>query len=254
MTMKFFNSVNTQIASFIMIACFPMAEVSASSYDIEFEERLSIDSVNLSEMFIDVGAGDLYISGVEGSTMIEVVGKIHANDANEYTFTLEQKGDRAVLVAKTENDKWTNYHNAFIDVEVRLPKHVALKIEDSSGDVEVVNSNAGLVLNDSSGDVLIRSINSDVTIDDGSGSIRIYDTDGDLVIDDGSGDVLVKNTNGTVTIEDGSGDIRVQNALSLVTVDDGSGDIHIETAEAVKIINEGSGDTYLKNIKSDSKP
>ncbi|MCJ8322115.1 MAG: hypothetical protein MJK12_20975 [Colwellia sp.] len=270
--MNFPKSVLALSTLVILNGCVVIA--SPSYADVHLTKELTLDAKSLSELEIEAGAGSLSIKGMEGLTEIQVKAEIYTSseDHNDYELTLSDSGSTGHLIAKRKDNSgfWSgNSHSAHIDLEVLVPQHLMLDIEDGSGDTLVKNMNSSVKIKDGSGELIIHNVTGNVTIDDGSGriqvtevvgnldiedgsgEIKVSDIKGHIEIDDGSGSITVKNVEGNTHIEDGSGDLTVSHVSGMVTVDDGSGDIDVQDAGGLKILETGSGGLRIKNVKGE---
>jgi hypothetical protein len=216
-----------------------------------------LDASGLSDVFIDAGAGALIVNGVEGSNEIVVVATIIVDDGDEkdarklieerLRLKLERDGDRAKLKAGFSRG-WGWDSDAAIDLDVRMPARLALRIDDGSGSIRIHGIANTVGIDDGSGPIELAN-SGDVDIDDGSGSIVLENTGG-VKIDDGSGSITIVAAAGDVYVEDGSGTIDIKDVQGSVTVDDGSGDIEIDGVEHDLIIEEeGSGSLRYTNVR-----
>ena len=212
-------------------------------FSAQTEKSLALPTEGLKTFRIDAGAGWLKVAGVPGLDRIEVRAEIEARgmDSGEMEdfikdhveLFLEKRGDRAVLNAHID-DGWHFFgsSDSRINLTVRVPKTMALDIEDGSGEMTV------------------EDIDANVSIDDGSGEIRVARINGNLEVDDNSGDLTIREVSGDVSIEDGSGGIEVDKIGGSVTVDDGSGGISINgVGKDVIIKDAGSGGVRIDNVK-----
>jgi hypothetical protein len=215
----------------------------SAGFTFETEKILTLPADGLKAFRIDCGAGRLDVAGADGLDRIEVRAVIHAEGVDQskmddflkdhIKLLLEKRGDRAVLEATTEG-RWGIFFSAgaWIDLAVRVPRSLALEIDDGSGDM------------------VVEDVAADVFIDDGSGDIRVVRLGGRLEIDDNSGDIDVRDLTGDLAIDDGSGDIEVLKVGGSVNVDDGSGDITIDGVGVDVLIEDaGSGDVRIDNVK-----
>jgi hypothetical protein len=241
---------------FIVMAMFAVSLSHAGSHKYSEVRNLELDASGLSDMFIDAGAGALIVNGVEGSGEIVVVATIVVEGEEEEArkliekrlrLDLERDGDRAILKAGF-NTGWGWDGDAAIDLDVRMPAQLPLRIDDGSGSIKVHDIVSSVRIDDGSGPIEIGN-SGDIDIDDGSGSITLEDTGG-VRIDDGSGSITIVRAAGDVYVEDGSGTIDIRGVQGNVTVDDGSGDIEIDDVEQDLIIEEeGSGSLRYTNIR-----
>jgi hypothetical protein len=234
-------------------------------YAAQRREALTLAASGMKTLHIDCGAGYLKVQGVEGlqqievSAVLDVRGIAEADLAafkKEYvTLKLEAVAGQAELTAKIESESfWASlfgeHHDARIDLDIRVPRRLALAIDDGSGDADIRDCDGNLTLEDGSGDIRLTNIQGQVSIDDGSGDILLAKINGMLRIEDGSGDIELNGAGNDVDVEDGSGQIRLNAVLGSVTVDDGSGDIVIDGVEKDVTIDEaGSGDVEIRNVK-----
>ncbi|NVK87253.1 MAG: hypothetical protein HWE13_03970 [Gammaproteobacteria bacterium] len=245
------------------------AASTSFAFDIEEQRELTLDAKAVQRLTVTAGAGFLKVVADEQATKIEVVGALNVDEGN-FTFSLEQSGDVAKLVADANTGNTSSWwgDGPKIDLTVKVPSHVFLDIEDGSGMIEIDGAGNGLKLNDGSGSISLRNIrgnvdvkdgsgsfsaeniSGDLVLDDGSGSIRIEQVTGNVVVDDGSGSTLIERVSGTVMVDDGSGSLTIANIGGHVTIDDGSGGITLDQLEAgVTILNEGSGGLSMSNVK-----
>jgi DUF4097 and DUF4098 domain-containing protein YvlB len=234
-------------------------------YAAQSRETLTLTAADLKTLRIDCGAGYLKVQGVDGLEQIEVsavldVRGIADNELaafkKEYvTLKLEKNAGQAELIANIESGfslatLFGERHDARINLDIRVPRRLALALDDGSGEIDVRDSDGNLKLDDGSGDIRLTNIKGLVEIVDGSGDIILNKINGVVQIEDGSGDIELNDAGSDVDIEDGSGEIRLTRILGSVTIDDGSGDIVIDGVEKDVTIEEaGSGDVEINNVK-----
>jgi hypothetical protein len=240
-----------------------------ANYAAQSQESLILAAADLKTLRIDCGAGYLKVQGVDGLEQIEVsavldVRGIADNELaafkKEYvTLKLEKVAGQAELTANIESGfslatLFGDCHDARIDLDVRVPRQLALDIDDGSGDIDIRDCDGNLKLEDGSGDMHLTNSKGQVEINDGSGDMILAKISGMLQIEDGSGDIELNDAGSDVAIDDGSGEIRLNRILGSVTVDDGSGDIVIDGVEKDVTIEEaGSGEVEIRNVKGKVK-
>lgn len=217
--------------------------LASAGFGFETEKTFALPADGLKAFRIDCGPGRLDVAGVDGLDRIEVRAAIKAEGVSDdemdaffkdhLKLFLERRGDRAVLGATMERH-WAFFLSggAWIDLMIRVPKSLALEIDDSSGDMIIEDVAADVTIDDSSGDIRAERIGGRLEIDDSSGDIDVRDVEGDLSIDDGSGDIEVLRAGGSVKVDDGSGDIRIDGVGGDVLIEDaGSGDVRIDNVK-----------------------
>lgn len=240
-----------------------LAAGTAAAEDCEFtaQRNLELPQEAATRLNLLTRAGDLRITGVAGGKQIELRGKACASSAEALTkLNLVHSRDGSTLNVSTsapeQNDGFklfgSNY--AYIDLEVRMPQGLLLDLDDSSGDIEIVDAGA-IDLRDSSGDIDIRGARGEVQISDSSGDIELDQADGNVTVrSDSSGDIRITGVRRDVRVEeDSSGDIRISDVTGSARVDhDSSGDIRFKHIGGnAEVGSDSSGSVSADDIKGD---
>lgn len=260
--------------------------VIAASAQAEYREvhNLSIDAASLSQFVVDVGAGDLEISGDANATAVTVVATIiveGVSDSRAQEFVknhvkveLFRKGEKGQLnsIIGSRNTSWlsrmlSGSMSVRADLVVVVPHNIALdiddgsghmllerlsqsvKIDDDSGDIKIKHIAGALSIKDDSGHIDARSIQGPLNIDDDSGDVILEDVNGDVYIEDDSGHITIDQLTGALEIDDDSGDIEIDNAVGALTISDDSGHIDIRHLAGVVTIEDDSGDVRAKHVE-----
>lgn len=240
------------LLSAVMILPGCVIHVSASSADVHLQEELQLSANQLDMLEVDAGAGSLTIKGDANATDISVSASIHTTKDKDYQLLLVKKGSRAVLTSEhgSTSGFW-NGQSPSIDLTITVPAHLALDIDDGSGDISINGINNHVDISDGSGELLVKNVQGNLSIEDGSGELEINNVSGDVTIDDGSGELVVKNISGNVSVTDGSGDLSIHHVGGKVSIDDGSGGIDVLDAGGLNITESGSGGLKVKDIKGE---
>jgi hypothetical protein len=229
--------------SLIVIAMFTASLGHAAWNGYTEDRELELDTDGISSFEIDAGAGSLVVTGVEDLHKILVTATINvpdkdADDAQEIIekglrLTLEKIRDEARLEADFEQRSWGWSDSPSVDLDVRVPRGLALVVDDGSGSIKIIDMDSDIEVDDGSGSLSINGAAS-VAIDDGSGSITVIGASGDVDIEDGSGSITVEQVGGSVRIDDGSGGIDIDDVEhDLIIVDDGSGGLNASNVRGV---------------------
>lgn len=219
--------------------------------------KLSKEGVEVLE--IDCEAGFLKVYGDKELNQIEVEAELEIditdkNDLEDFIqdhvrLSLEKKGNRAILISHIDDHSFFRRH-AEINLTVKIPQPMNLRVEDGSGWIEIKDIDGNLFVDDGSGDIDISNIKGDVEIDDGSGETNLNNISGYVEIDDGSGELEIENIRGDLNVDDGSGDMKITNINGNVFVTDGSGSININGVDKDVTIKEaGSGGLSIHDVK-----
>ena len=251
----------------IVISATPQANV-------HIKKELTLDAQSLTALDVETGAGSLTIIGEAGLTEIIVKADIYttSKDGEYYDLSLDNSGSTAYLVAKNKrhSDYWSvSSSNAHIDIEIIVPQHLLLEVDDGSGGILIKGINADVSVKDGSGELVVSEIKGNLTIndgsgrievtkvvgnvgiDDGSGEMNLTDITGHIEIEDGSGAISVNHVEGNIHLDDGSGDLTVSNTSGMVIIEDGSGDIDVNDIGGLKVVESGSGGLSIKNVKGE---
>jgi hypothetical protein len=231
--------------------------LSAGTYNKT--ENLVLPAQGIEKFDIECEAGFLKVTGVEGLESIEVMAEIEVRGIAEdelerfiernITLFVEKRGNKGILKSKVDNYFSGDAH---INLTVKVPKKMNLKIEDGSGSIEMSAINGDVEIDDGSGEIGVETITGNLEITDGSGDIDVRNVEGNLSVDDGSGGIDVRDIRGDVSVDDGSGGMDIEKVSGNVTVSDGSGSIYINDVEKnVNIRESGSGGLTVKNVKGE---
>jgi hypothetical protein len=212
---------------------------------------VTIDAHDVQRLALNARAGDLEVRGGDG-TSIQVRGHVCASDA-DLAKEAALRSDHEQGSARVDVDLPSTHGREYLrmDLVVEMPRGLALRLDDSSGDL-TVDDVAAINLTDNSGDMRLTRIGGDVDVDDGSGDIQITNVTGDVRVRDRSGDMHIRQVHGNVTVpSDGSGDIRIADVDRDVLIqDDGSGDIVVAGVDGdFTVEHDGSGDIRYRDVK-----
>lgn len=249
------SKITAAALSSALLAC--ALAVPASANDCEHTARRNASSAgaDIKRVVVEAGAGDLVVRGSETGE-VKADGKACASSAQLLAdIQLEVRRDGDTMYVRTVLPDisdglfgFTRY--AYLDVTVDVPKAVALKVEDSSGDMHVSDVQSATI-SDSSGDMRVERVAGDLDVGDSSGEIKIADVHGGLRLRDSSGDVDVDAVQGEVLVSvDSSGDLDIRHVTGSVhIVSDSSGDIEIEDVKRdVTIDQDSSGGIQVRDV------
>lgn len=239
-----------------VVAITPLEASAAQDY--KEERNATVDAKGATAVEIVGRAGWLRVRGVAGLTEVRVRGTARTSEEDwldEIKLVAERRGNVVVVEARMPNRHCTglcigNWHQS-LDLEIEVPKGIAARVEDSSGEVEIFDVGE-LDLDDSSGDIELENIGGRVRVHDSSGEIRMRHITGDIEIEDNSGDIVVRDVTGSVLVDDdSSGEIDITRVSGTVHVrDDGSGSIDVRDIGGDFIVDhDGSGDISHSGVK-----
>ncbi len=234
---------------------------SALANPCAFQEprNLDIDAGGVRTLEARLGSTDLRVVGDPSAKRIEVRGRACASAQNRLVeVSLEQRrdGDTMVFTAHSADQMnistlGSNY--AYLDVEVRIPQSVAVRIRSASGDVDARHLSA-LDFASSSGDLNVEGVDGELRAEVHSGDVKAHDMGRLEIVRSGSGDVVATKVRDDVHVGHvGSGDLNFNDIGKGVHVESiGSGDVTVHHAGGNVVIDSiGSGDVNGNDIDGD---
>jgi hypothetical protein len=205
----------------------------AGECDYHAERRLELPAAALSSLRIQARAGSLDMVGDPQRSTVVAVGMACASSEKLLAeMQLDSRGDGAAKVIEVVmpdlGSDWGR-HSATMDLTVQVPARLALRVEDSSGDLTVARA-ASADIEDSSGDIEVRDVSGEVRIRDSSGDIDVEDSGSVVVLADSSGDIALNDIRGDAEVRiDSSGGIEFAHIGGNVRVGrDSSGSIRAD--------------------------
>jgi hypothetical protein len=238
----------------ILLPVITFADTRREMKDLELPAR------GIDTLVIKCGAGFLHLRGFDGQDKIQVVSEVLVEGLDEKDLNtffrknlllhLEQQGTKAVLRGVFIRPTHINPQEAKIDITVRVPRNLNVKIDDDSGPISVNDLFGDLEIDDGSGSIKIENIIGDVRVVDTSGTIEIEELKGNVYVRDGSGRIDINLIEGDVSVVDGFGSITIQDIGGHVKVWDGSGSIDIhDITKDVSILESDSGEISIEGVK-----
>jgi Putative adhesin len=238
-----------------LLACVFLVPAQAEDCEHTAQRTANSAGPGIERVVVEAGAGDLAVRGGQGQN-VSVDGRACASSAkllDESRLEIRREGNTVyvrTVLPELHGSFFGLSPYAHMDVTVAVPKTATLKIQDSSGDLELTDVQAAAI-QDSSGDQSLERIAGDLEVADSSGEVRIVSVGGGLRLNDSSGDVDVDDVKGDVVVEvDSSGDLDIRRVAGGVHVrNDSSGDIEIHDVKRdVTIDDDSSGGIRVQDV------
>ena len=234
------------------------APPAARAQDAEAPRTATVDARGATTVEITARSGLLRVRGVAGLTEVRVRGIARASHEEwleEIRLVAERRGDAVVVEARIPTRScvgmcWGNHVNA-LDLEIDVPKGIAMRVDDSSGEIIIAGVGA-LELDDRSGSIEIEDVSGRVRVNDASGDIQISHVTGDVYVEDNSGGIDIRDVTGSVEVgDDSSGDIEIARVSGSVRVrDDSSGEIDVrDVGRDFTVDHDTSGGIRYRDVK-----
>lgn len=245
----------------VMAALLCAWAATASAKECKFSEprNLDIDAAGLHALAFKLGSTDLHATGVPGLKRIEVRARACASEQDRLAGlrVMQARDGDTVTITPTgsgeQNFGWFDSNYAYIDLQVRLPASLSVRVDTHSGDANV-RAAAALDFSSHSGDLMAHAIAGRLRVSLHSGDVQAGDIGSLQVVRSGSGDVHADKVDGDIEVDHvGSGDLGFDDVAGSVHVQSvGSGDVGVRRAKGgVRIDSIGSGDVYVDDIGGD---
>ena len=206
----------------------------------EFRDEIELTGRAPEWLQVYAGAGKLVIRGRDGIDEIRVAATLCASDRDRLdALSVSLEADKLDTdYPRGGSSGWFGGNRyARIDLVVEVPAGTNLRLEDSSGSVEITGTGL-VVVTDGSGSMKLRRVGS-VVVEDGAGSIEIEDVAGSVSVEDGSGSLRIRSVSGDVVIADGSGSIEVRAVGGTVRIDGaGSGSVTVRDVDGDLVVTD----------------
>jgi len=185
-------------------------------------------------------------------------------DEGDYKITSRENGATIIFkVDRKNNSGWNWNMNLTTKIELTLPDNTTLRIENTSGDLKIVDYTAeNLNVRTTSGDMNLRNVKSICRLKSTSGDLEARDLIGSVSMVSTSGDQEYRSINGNLDAEATSGDMELMKIMGAVQLSATSGDIDIDGLTGSLRVKTTSGeidgdyitlnnDAYFKSTSGD---
>jgi DUF4097 and DUF4098 domain-containing protein YvlB len=138
------------------------------------------------------------------------------------------KMSKALLELTVPDDVDVMIDNSSGDVTISGIRTDRIRVETSSGDIDIENLTSKLYVSSSSGDIGIEKLQGDVNSESTSGDQELYFVEGNVNFDATSGDVELKSIVGDISGETTSGSIEIYRSEGSLDLKCTSGDIEAD--------------------------
>ncbi|HWR13260.1 MAG TPA: DUF4097 family beta strand repeat-containing protein [Terriglobales bacterium] len=135
---------------------------------------------------------------------VDVTKKIRANDQNDANQVDQQTQPTinidANVITVNANTSGAGSRGVRTDMEIWVPRALALDVATRNGDVIIASRQAGIKLSTSRGDINVSDITGNIDIDQKRGDIQISKVTGDVNIQARADDTTIAEVNGSVKL------------------------------------------------------
>ncbi|HJQ14926.1 MAG TPA: DUF4097 family beta strand repeat-containing protein [Anaerolineales bacterium] len=221
-------------------------EVRNVSSELEENKTLEVNAEKPVSLQITSSAGDVTITGAEVETVqVRVVKTAYDStqsradeEVKTIKYTIEQTGNTVTL--KYELPKSVNFNNKIntVDFIVTVPTETAVHIENSAGEVSVMDVTGNTDIANDFGAITLENLEGALSVSNNSGEVSATS------IQAGKEDIALHSDFGTITLRNASGNhVTLDSNSGRITLEDvrATGDIHTQTDFGDTTFENGSG-------------
>ena len=175
----------------------------------EYDYPVSVKSpaAGMKRIVFDIARGNIKVTGadtqevvVSGNKAVRSFAREDADRANNNTpIEVVREGDR--LLVRANQDRASNNQRVSDDIEVTVPRAMAVEARGRRGDFEIGDIDGDVDLGGSRGDVRLARLGGNARIEvSHSDTIRVVDVKGQLDVQGEGSDLSLENVQGQVTI------------------------------------------------------
>ena len=211
-------------------------EIFGHSYDYSVPEcksatgkaaRVLIENLHGN---VRLTGGDVSEATVNGHKSVRALQERDADTANQQSpVEISTQGDQVIV--RTNQDRITNDPRVSTDLEVSVPRAIAVEVHGRNGDIEIDDLNGAVEVSSDDAAVRLENIGGNVRLDlRKSELVRATNLKGILKVESGQGrDVELDNIAGEVTIHGSySGDLQLHNLSKPLRIQGPNTDLRVE--------------------------
>lgn len=205
---------------------------------------------NLTAVHIKGSFCTVTAEGVDGTTL-SIKGEISGSGSDNYSINYHvENGKLEVEVKSHKKNKWGWNNSLRGNIDVKVPKSVAVMIHNSSGNIyaKKLESSQEIELRASSGNIDAQQVTAALHVTASSGNIDLEQITGATKIKTSSGNQRVNQITGNVTSVASSGNTRFSDITGNLDALTSSGDIQLSNTKGACKLKASSGDIRGKGI------
>lgn len=241
----------------IMFSFLLLLLTACNMASFEDEQTFTLDATGVEDFVIDHDAGEVTVTGVEGTNEITVRAVFVAESdeallaeqfiADKMEASLTKDGTTATLKTKINYEASREQGQLHLDIE--MPNDLAIDYRQNEGPLTMKSIYADIAINHGTKSVILEDINGNIKITDGSGGLHLKNVVGELTINKNSGNIELMNNEGDVTLIAGSADVDINTHNGNITLRSGSGNVIIDNIDGdVNVIASRKGELVISNV------
>jgi hypothetical protein len=167
-----------------------------------FERTLDVEPD--SRLSIEIHAGFVHVRGWDQPRL-----ELKADYGPRQELEVRRAGKSVYVEVRTEDGP-----PGMADVEIRVPRLMAIFVEGYEVDVEMSDVGGELDIHVVNGDIYVRGGAKRVELRSIHGSVELADGDGQIYLQSTNDDVLLRDCRGDIVAETVNGDIRMEGIVS----------------------------------------
>ena len=191
--------------------------LSASLFSFSAEERfdMEVKADSATKVYVKHAHGSLFIQGWDRDEVVvkgvkRGTGRM-AKQLDRVWATLEKRGNTVEVIGHREsrNWSWKNWGNLSMDLEVFMPRDLALQFRHAHGSSEVSQIDGDVEASQRHGRFDGNDFGGDVNLDNAHGKVNVAGIMGNLILDNSHGRARLTNVRGSADIETSHGSVTL---------------------------------------------
>lgn len=225
-------------------------------------EQVTVPVGDLERVELNINSGTLEVEGDPELNQVVldvtyVVTAFNEENARKLGEDLDWSHEvrQRTLFVETSARLWKEFQGeAWIDLKVRIPASLALKVATRTRKTVISNIEGPVSVEDEVGSLVLEDLKGSLNVKDGGRGMEITSVRGPVEINDGPGRIILKEIGSDVVINDSSGSIEIEGVEGSVTIDDGSGSITVDRVTGnFEVAHNSSGRISYENVQGDVK-
>ena len=210
------------------------------SYSCERGGRVTLQNV----------AGDIFVKGW-AKDQVEITAMHSGGPKKDLAQVVHISKTNGNIRIRTISDKSFSLFGSTrtsVYYELLVPVSTHLRVETTSGNVEILDFNGSLEVRTVSGDIKITSVKSSIKCKTISGDIYLEKIMGDTEVNTTSGDVTIKDLKGSFEGDSVSGDMDLKKIMGNADLKTTSGEVTVHDLKGSFEAESVSGDIDVKSF------
>ncbi len=169
----------------------------------------------------------------------------------EYDFSIVQKGDSLIAIAKRKKENWDNddwKRSLSISFKAFVPEKMNTDVKTSGGSVSMKNLNGNIGFATSGGSLHARKLSGVVRGKTSGGSIEVSESKDDIELKTSGGSITAETSEGNLKFSTSGGSMHLSDLKGTIDANTSGGSIHADDLTGDIKLRTGGSSINLRGI------